>query len=455
MTRAPAVGEDLVGALRSSLRAAPAGALVTVTVELGPRDAAGLFLAARATGTNAVAWLRPDDGVARVAAGEALAFAARGPGRIHALRRRWAELRSSIVGAPGLRAFTAFSFDERPDRADGPRWDDFPSALLVVPRLLVEWRDGRVIARATAVASGDGGALDDVARMCAQLEAEHAPQEESPVAIERTAELPSPERWREDVARAREEIERELFQKIVLARTVRVHLASAVAEGALSTLARRFPACTVYAIGRGDSCLVGATPESLVSLADGAAQVSCVAGTAPRSADAGEDAARAQALARSGKERAEHDLVVSAARTTLEGFCDVVTESDMPRLIGLANVWHLASDVGGRVRAGVELLDLAAALHPTPAVCGVPRQAALRSLAQREPFDRGWYGGVLGWVDERGDGDLAVALRCALARPGDAWLFAGCGIVAGSDPEAELAESEAKLRPMLEALGAS
>jgi len=102
----------------------------------------------------------------------------------------------------------------------------------------------------------------------------------------------------------------------------------------------------------------------------------------------------------------------------------------------------------------VDLLDLAAALHPTPAVCGVPREAALRELALCEPFDRGWYAGALGWVDGAGEGDLVVGLRSALLRDGSAWAFAGCGIVAASDPDAELVESELKLRPVLEALGA-
>ncbi|HZP97418.1 MAG TPA: isochorismate synthase [Candidatus Limnocylindria bacterium] len=452
MSDAVALREDLVSALRLARREARADDLVSATIALWQCDATAAFRAVRAAGHNAALWLRPADGMARLAAGDAATLTASGADRIVALRRGWSDLRAGAAGATGLRAFVGFSFDERIVPAPGPVWTDFPRALLVVPRLLVEWKDGRAVARAAARAD-DASADEDLARIGATLAAASSSADPEPSRAERTGELPARDVWRAQVARARDEIRRGELEKIVLARAVRLRVRADAAEATLAILARRSPGCTVYAVARGHSLLLGATPESLVSLDSGTARVSCVAGTAPR-VDEDHDAAAALALVRSEKDQREHELVARAARAALESCCDAVRASGPPRLMALATLWHLASEVRGTARPGIELLDLAAALHPTPAVCGAPRAAAMRALAEREPFDRGWYGGALGWIDERGDGELVVALRGALARAHEAWLFAGCGIVAGSDPDAELAESDAKLVPMLDALGA-
>lgn len=446
---------------RSSGRTVIAGA----TAELEATDAVGLFGAARAHGLDATAWIRPSEASSLVGVGAALMYAARGLDRLAALRRRWdAVRRSELIGSPP-RAFLGLSFDERGPREDGPDWDDFPAALLLMPRLLIERRGSRHIGHAYAVVGPDAEveaeleALDDLlgtltreTRLWRDSAEDPLAPDPSLAAASRVADLPSPDRWHDLVTATRADVRAGRVEKAVLARTVRVGGAPDL-ERALAVLVSRFPHSTVFAVGRGDACLVGATPESLVRLGEGMATVSCVAGTAPRDDDPARDALRARALAESEKEREEHAIVEREARSALAPLCDEVSVSGPVRPVALANVWHLASEVRGRARPDVDLIDLAGALHPTPAVCGHPRREALRILAEREPFQRGWYTGALGWIDARGDGELAVALRCALVTPEEAWLFAGCGIVAGSEPDAELAESEAKLRPMLEALG--
>lgn len=422
------------------------------TLDCAPLDPIALFAAAVSRGADAVAWLRPGEGAALVAVGAALTLEARGPDRLRELRARWAELRAGSDTDPGLRAFVGCSFDERVPGELGPDWRDLPAALLVVPELLWESGSGRTRVHAYGM-DPDRDPLDgDLLRLLGAAPPAERPLT-APADVWRECELPTAAQWRLEVAGVRDSLSCGTVEKVVLARAVRVRAARADAPAALRALARRYPDCTVFAVSRGDSCFLGATPESLVSLRDGIARASCVAGTAARGSDAADDRGRARSLTASAKDRAEHEPVVRAVRAALEERCDGVVLRG-PRLMALANVWHLAAEVEGRARAGVDLLDLAAALHPTPAVCGVPGGAALRELTSREPFDRGWYSGALGWVDGAGEGELVVGLRSALLRDGVAWAFAGCGIVAASDLDAELAESELKLRPVLEALGA-
>jgi isochorismate synthase EntC len=154
----------------------------------------------------------------------------------------------------------------------------------------------------------------------------------------------------------------------------------------------------------------------------------------------------------STKDRGEHRIVRDEIMRRLEGFTEMIDMPAAPVVDRFTNVQHLATPIAGRVPAGVSTLDLAGALHPTPAVGGHPTPAALALMSKLEVIDRGWYAGGIGWVDAAGDGELAVALRCALVRGEAAVLFAGNGIVADSDPEAEVAETRLKLSPLLDLL---
>lgn len=238
--------------------------------------------------------------------------------------------------------------------------------------------------------------------------------------------------------------------KVVLAREVTVDLRRPLeAATVLARLRREQPECFTYAAGN----FVGASPE-LLARRRGIEVVSRpMAGTVAQGGSPGDDRRLVAAMAASSKEQAEHRLVVDDVRTTLRRLSDHPTSADGPAVVRLSTVAHLATTVRCRLRdTATSALDVAALLHPTPAVAGVPEAAARAAIAELEGFDRGFYAGPVGWVDARGDGDWAVALRSATLDGGRARLVAGAGIVAGSDPDREWEETEAKLAAMRSAL---
>jgi menaquinone-specific isochorismate synthase len=272
------------------------------------------------------------------------------------------------------------------------------------------------------------------------------------------ADLPSPTHysidaitdqaeWREAVGAVLDAIDRRELKKVVLAREVRVEADTTFDVGAvLRRLHRAQAGCFVFA----DRGFVGATPELLVRRRGDRVMCRPMAGTIARDADGdGDEAAR---LLESRKDANEHALVVSAVQRTLEDRCSDVTARG-PEAARFADVTHLATYIGARVvDPSTTALSLALALHPTPAVAGTPRDGALLAISQLEPTPRGNYAGPVGWVNAAGDGEFAVALRCAQLDGHHARLHAGAGIVAGSDPDAEWDETSAKLEPMLRAL---
>jgi isochorismate synthase len=222
----------------------------------------------------------------------------------------------------------------------------------------------------------------------------------------------------------------------------------------LRHLSESYRDCFVFAVGEGDRCFVGATPERLARVRDGLVSTMSVAGTIRRGATPEEDKALGDYLLGSVKDNVEHAPVVRAIVEALGDLCEDLDVGKSPSLIKLGNLQHLYTPVSARLSGEHTLLDVIERLHPTPAVGGWPLDIALQIIGEREGFDRGWYAGPVGWMDQNGDGDFAVALRSALLCGSQATLFAGCGIVADSNPEREYAESCLKLKPMLSALDA-
>jgi menaquinone-specific isochorismate synthase len=227
----------------------------------------------------------------------------------------------------------------------------------------------------------------------------------------------------------------------------------------LARLAARYPDCWTF------SCagLVGATPDLYIKREGPEISSLVLAGTTPRGVTAAEDEALGTALLGSAKNVEEHGYAVADVRGTLAPLCDRLEVGDRPWLLRLANLQHLATTVTGRLaapqasagnglRRQASALALAAALHPTASVCGTPADVAIQLIRELEGMDRGRYAGPVGWVDARGNGEWGIALRCAELDGPRARLFAGCGIVADSDPAAELAEAQVKFRPMQDAL---
>jgi isochorismate synthase len=246
------------------------------------------------------------------------------------------------------------------------------------------------------------------------------------------------------------------LRKVVLARALELTAENPVDPGAiLRRLAARDPRGYAFAVDLGaDGTLVGASPELLVSRHGDVVTAQPLAGSTPRRADAAADRSAADALLRSPKDLREHALVVEAVADALRPLCAELEVPDEPSLVATNAMWHLGTTVVGRLAdPATTALDLAVALHPTPAVCGTPPDAARALIAELEPFDRGPYAGAVGWQDATGDGEWVVTIRCGVVRDRSLRVFAGAGVVPGSRGVDELAETHAKLRTFLSALG--
>jgi menaquinone-specific isochorismate synthase len=267
--------------------------------------------------------------------------------------------------------------------------------------------------------------------------------------------LPAPD-WERAVATAVSRIRSGSLGKVVLARDLYATASADIdVRVLLQRLADRYPDCYTFACAG----LVGATPELLIRRQDDDISSLVLAGTVGRGRDAEEDRALGASLLSSAKETEEHEYAVAGVRATLAPLCDELKVDGRPSLLLLANVQHLATAISGRLASAEQgtdhsVLSLVAALHPTGAVCGSPTEVAMELIRELEGMDRGRYAGPVGWVDARGNGEWGIALRCAEVDGPRARLFAGGGIVTGSDPAAELAETQAKFRPVQFALEA-
>jgi menaquinone-specific isochorismate synthase len=379
-------------------------------------------LIARLPHSESLAWVRHGEGL--VGWGEAARLVLPDGEDRFTLAREWlasvfgtAEVTDPLqLPGTGPVAFGSFSFDAK-----------VGGSVLIVPRVVVGRRDGR--AWYTTIG-------------------EHP----EPLALLRPPAPPAGIRWADGevdaprhmraVAAAVERIRAGHLSKVVLARDL-----IAIADAPIDTrvllrrLADRFPSCYTFACAG----LVGASPELLVSRYGGQVESLVLAGTIARD---GGDGTSAATLLASAKDREEHSYAADMVRDALAPLCRELTMPDEPELLSLSNLIHLATPVRGRLGEERSVLDVVAALHPTPAVAGTPTDAAIDLIRELELMDRGRYTGPVGWIDARGDGEWCIALRCAEVEGSRARLYAGGGIVADSDPAAELAEAQTKFRAM-------
>lgn len=377
---------------------------------------------------NPTTFIRHGDGL--VGWGEAVRISANGADRFQQLTAQWQSLleKSEIEDAvnlpgTGLVAFGSIAFSDHSSI----------ESVLVVPRVLLGSRDGR-----NWLTTIDGAALPTT---------EEASGSQPSIRLTQGAQ--SVQGFEAAVGEALEHIASGRVEKVVLARDLVGNIpADFDIRTTLNRLAARYPSCWVYSV---DGCF-GASPELLVRVSHGQVSARVLAGTAARGTDPAVDQAIGEALANSHKNLAEHSFAVDSMVASLEPFCDHVDADPMPFAMPLPNVWHLASDVHGVLNSSATVLDLAAAIHPTAAVAGTPRRESLALIEELEPFDRGRYAGPVGWIGADGDGEWAIALRGAQIDGDRLSAFAGCGIVAESDPASEAAETELKFKPITEAL---
>ncbi|MBX5436791.1 MAG: isochorismate synthase [Alicyclobacillaceae bacterium] len=423
---------------------------------------------------NGWLWREPGaDGCLWVASGAVETAAGFWTGRdcFQMAAREYEQWRADVVRLPtdNVRWFAGFAFAPGPRR---PPWQGWPDGCLVFPRVLWMRRpDGSgtvtVCVPVAVHASADRESLAGLVRQAARhleqwLEGFGTPLRQKDGEPTRSFlrcagdAFDSAEAWKDKVARLAARLAAGELEKLVLARAASVSgLQPGWLAAALTRLERTYPECVVFAVCRGPSCFLGATPEVLAGCgADGAVWVDCLAGTAPRGRTDAEDRVFGQGLLDSWKNRREHEVVVRWVAESLSGLATDVQIPQAPRLRKLPNVQHLYTPVRGHLRPSASLLNVVERLHPTPAVAGMPREAAVAAAGRWESFDRGWYAGPLGWLDADGAGVFVVALRSALALGDQALLFAGNGIMSDSDPESEWLETELKLQPMRHALQA-
>lgn len=260
--------------------------------------------------------------------------------------------------------------------------------------------------------------------------------------------------WENQVNKSREMILADVFKKIVIARQVDIKTDKPISvPSAMFHLRKQFPECFNFMIKIDDGpCFIGATPERLVSLKRNMMQTEGLAGSISRGESASEDMALGHTLLESKKDRSEHDFVVKDIRNNLQRHKMRVEHPQRPGIKKLSNVQHLYTPITAELTDDISLHELAGMLHPTPAVGGYPKEAAVPFISEIENIDRGWYAGPVGWYNLSGSGEFAVAIRSAWIKDTDVRLYAGCGIVENSDPEKEWAETEMKLSPILGAL---
>jgi salicylate biosynthesis isochorismate synthase/menaquinone-specific isochorismate synthase len=401
-------------------------------------------------------WERPDREEAILALGAVARIEARGALRFEAAARCLGEIGALLQregNAPpwaGPLLVGGFAFEAEPPPSE--RWRVFPPAELVLPEQLLVRRGGEMwccCAGSGAVSSG-GCELTAAPRSSAR----ELLADDSTPAFRASADRPLGA-YRDLVKEALAAIRQGDLEKVVVARSCTVVGSRPFeARRVLRSLRALHPSCTIFALARGGVTFLGATPERLVALENGLVRAEAVAGSAPRGRTAEQDRRLARELVESKKDQEEHAIVVRGVQGALARRCELLSAPESPGLLHTDGIQHLHTPIQGRLRdpSRTTVLDLVGDLHPTPAVGGAPREAALEWLRRHEGLDRGWYAGPLGWVAPGGEGEFTVALRSLLLRGSEASVFAGAGIVAGSDPDAELLETRLKLRTTLGAL---
>ena len=347
-----------------------------------------------------------------------------------------------------------------PDGGRTPEWSSYPPSLLVLPELTLVRRGDEVTATASTVCRPGDDADELAERLRARVAGlRHDPMplvDPDPVGGYELQSVRPPEQFEAAVAEAAGAVAAGQVRKLVLAREVTVSAGTPFKPAAVfDALRTGYPSCYCFCAGTPDAAFLGASPELLVRRSVAVVSTVALAGSTRRSADPAVDDHLGERLLHSAKDLVEHRSVVRTIERALARRSVWVTAAEEPSLIKVANIQHLATPIRAQLAEPLSALELAGALHPTSAVGGEPWERARELIPALEQLDRGWYAAPVGWMDATEDGELCVALRCALLTGSLAHCYAGAGIVADSDPEAELAETEVKLQAVLPALTGS
>jgi len=452
--------ESLLGALDKGI-ARGRRTLVSVTAPVEIDDPCATVFASRLASDRWFCWEQPDRGFALAGMGVAREAAGRGAKRFGEVAAEIGRAgRDAVVEQPrGLPAgagpawLGGFAFD--PDGGGSATWSSFKPGSMFLPEVSI-CRAGEECFLTVNAVVGPG---DEVERRGAELGARLAGLrgdatlpllDPHPTARPTISSARPPRAFEDAVERATTRIAAGEMEKVVLAREVIVEAPTAHDPGPIfGGMREQFPACFCFCAGTPEAAFVGASPELLVRRSGASVSTVALAGSTRRSSDPAVDDHLGERLMRSDKDRREHRVVAERIVRRLRPHAVWVESGTEPAIVKVANIQHLATPVIAQMAEPRSAIELAGMLHPTPAVGGEPWPAAAASMTELEQMDRGWYAAPVGWMDATEDGEFCVALRSALLRDRSAHLFAGVGVVAGSDPAAELAETEVKLEALL------
>ncbi|MGM9923108.1 MAG: isochorismate synthase MenF [Bacillus sp. (in: firmicutes)] len=350
--------------------------------------------------------------------------------------------------------FGAFSFDY--NKSQSLLWNHFGDNFFYVPQYMISIINGETYFTTTVLcAPGESlqhfNKIFEVGEQVYQSAMESASYEPNVLMEKREVE---PIQWKEQVAEAVRTIKNSAIDKLVLARELRLaYQQTIMSDAVLAHLLEEQTSSYIYSLESGDDCFIGATPERLVKKEKDEVLSTCLAGSIARGKTKQEDVELGNRLLNDPKNLVEHQYVVTMIKNVLQPLCDHLHVPDLPVLMKIKHIQHLYTPVTAMCKDGITIFDLVKKLHPTPALGGVPQEAAVKWIRENESLERGLYAGPIGWVDSYGNGEFAVALRNALLQGKEASLFAGCGIVEDSIPEEEYKETWIKFKPMLDALG--
>jgi len=433
----------------------------TETIEVSTMSALAFFEAGQAQYEGKrMFWQNREKSFTMVGLGHAYVLTADDyKGRFSNIQRDWKALSAQLVNEetavqPVL--FGGFSFDPLNDHPS--EWRNFPQAYFAVPTFQLIIKGEQAYVSVHLITKQSNSFTDFEALRKERDRLIHGAQVSEPKAYKKPKVSEKKELKKEEYMRSIEKVTDVIrageVDKVVIARALELHFKEALAPAsALYQAANEQPESFLFGLEAGEQFFFGATPERLVKVEQQKALSTCLAGSTPRGQSVEQDEALGQALLNDSKNRSEHQYVVQMIGDVFKEHCLEPRIPLNPKLMKIRDIQHLYTPVEGELKNGSSLLDLVEALHPTPALGGEPKQQALSLIRSYEPLNRGYYAAPIGWIDAKGDGEFAVAIRSALLDGDKAYLFAGGGIVADSTPEAEYDETWVKFRPMLRVLG--
>lgn len=433
--------------------------LISITKKVDQTDPLAFFDAAKNMNTTRIFWTSPDAPRTLVGIGNLIEIVAEA-NRLQITTNKWTEIKNkTIIHNPynvlgtGLVILGGMAFD--PEKPKTELWEHFSASQFHVPEFLLSIDDkGECYVTINAKVQQDTVPVELARKLHTKMKKllNYRKSFSKDMHVVKKTEI-EPERWKDTVRKATETMKQALVDKIVLAREMRLKLSGEVnIANILYKLLQTQPTSYVFAIVHHEDCFIGATPERLVKVEEEKLLSTCLAGTAPRGKTEQEDRKIAHELFYDEKNRQEHEFVVQMIKQSIATCCTDIFIPDEPIVYPLKNLQHLYTPVTAKLKKAYSIFSVVEKLHPTPALGGTPKEAALAFIREHELLDRGWYGAPIGWVDHKGNGEFAVAIRSGLIQGDEASLFAGCGVVEDSDPEAEYEETNIKFTPMLSVL---